>query len=169
MIGSEALKLADSLARLGDFNLDAQWSAGRTLAASQAETLRKMLLAVVGDPRLVVTRLAVQLVRARHARDQDAASRRRIALEVQELYAPLANRLGMWTLKWELEDLAFRELHPEQYQRIAQTLNEKRRDRERYIEDVVRTLDAALRTAGVSARVVGRPKHIYSIFRKMQL
>src|SRR6188768_31423 len=169
LIGSEALKLADSLARLGDFNLDAQWSAGRTLAASQAETLRKMLLAVVGDPRLVVTRLAVQLVRARHARDQDAASRRRIALEVQELYAPLANRLGMWTLKWELEDLAFRELHPEQYQRIAQTLNEKRRDRERYIEDVVRTLDAALRTAGVSARVVGRPKHIYSIFRKMQL
>ena len=169
LIGSEALKLADSLSRLGDFNLDAQWSAGRTLAASQAETLRKMLLAVVGDPRLVVTRLAVQLVRARHARDQDAATRRRIALEAQELYAPLANRLGMWTLKWELEDLAFRELHPEQYQRIAQALNEKRRDRERYIEDVVRALESALRAAGVGARVVGRPKHIYSIYRKMQL
>ncbi|HYP80384.1 MAG TPA: HD domain-containing protein [Steroidobacteraceae bacterium] len=169
LIGSEALKLADSLSRLGDFNLDSQWSAGRTLAASQAETLRKMLLAVVGDPRLVVTRLAVQLVRARHARDQDAATRRRIALEAQELYAPLANRLGMWTLKWELEDLAFRELHPEQYQRIAQALNEKRRDRERYIEDVVRALESALRAAGVAARVVGRPKHIYSIYRKMQL
>jgi len=169
LIGSEALKLADSLSRLGDFNLDSQWSAGRTLAASQAETLRKMLLAVVGDPRLVVTRLAVQLVRARHARDQDAATRRRIALEAQELYAPLANRLGMWTLKWELEDLAFRELHPEQYQRIAQALNEKRRDRERYIEDVVRALESALRAAGVGARVVGRPKHIYSIYRKMQL
>ena len=169
LLGNEAQKLADNLARLGDFNLDAQWSAGKVLAASQAETLRKMLLAVVGDPRLVVTRLAVQLVRARHARDQDAATRRRIALEVQELYAPLANRLGMWTLKWELEDLAFRELHPEEYQRIAQALNEKRRDRERYIDNVVATLDTALRRAGISARVVGRPKHIYSIFRKMQL
>jgi GTP pyrophosphokinase len=168
LFGTEALRLADQLNRLGDLNLDAQWSAGRPLAPNQTETLRKMLLAVVGDPRLVVARLAMQLVRARHARDEDAATRRRIALEIQELYAPLANRLGMWTLKWELEDLAFRELQPLEYQRIAQALNEKRRDRERYIENVVAALTAALRQAGIEAEVVGRPKHIFSIHRKMQ-
>jgi GTP pyrophosphokinase len=168
LFGPEALRLAEHLGRLGDFNLDAQWSAGRPLAASQTETLRKMLLAVVGDPRLVVARLAMQLVRARHAREEDAATRRRVALEIQELYAPLANRLGMWSLKWELEDLAFRELQPQEYQRIAQALNEKRRDRERYIDNVVRDLTAALRQAGVVAQVVGRPKHIFSIHRKMQ-
>ncbi len=168
LFGTEALRLADQLNRLGDLNLDAQWSAGRSLAPNQSETLRKMLLAVVGDPRLVVARLAMQLVRARHARDEDAAARRRIALEIQELYAPLANRLGMWSLKWELEDLALRELQPLEYQRIAQALNEKRRDRERYIEDVVRTLTGALRQAGIDAQVMGRPKHIFSIHRKMQ-
>ena len=168
LFGAEALRLADHLGRLGDFNLDAQWSAGRPLAASQTETLRKMLLAVVGDPRLVVARLAMQLVTARHMRDEDADRRRRIAMEIQELYAPLANRLGMWTLKWELEDLAFRELQPQEYQRIAQALNEKRRDRERYIDEVVRTLTQALRQAGIDAQVVGRPKHIFSIHRKMQ-
>jgi GTP pyrophosphokinase len=168
LFGGEALRLAEQLARLGDFNLDAHWSAGRPLAASQTETLRKMLLAVVGDPRLVVARLAMQLVRARHARDEDAATRRRVAMEIQELYAPLANRLGMWSLKWELEDLAFRELQPQEYQRIAQALNEKRRDREHYIENVVRALTQALRQAGIAAEVVGRPKHIFSIHRKMQ-
>jgi GTP pyrophosphokinase len=168
LFGAEAVRLADQLNRLGDLNLDAQWSAGRALAPNQTETLRKMLLAVVGDPRLVVARLAMQLVRARHARDEDDATRRRIALEIQELYAPLANRLGMWSLKWELEDLAFRELQPREYQRIAQALNEKRRDRERYIENVVAALTAALRQAGIDAEVVGRPKHIFSIHRKMQ-
>jgi GTP pyrophosphokinase len=168
LFGAEALRLAEHLGRLGDFNLDAQWSAGRPLAASQTETLRKMLLAVVGDPRLVVARLAMQLVCARHAREEDATTRRRLALEIQELYAPLANRLGMWSLKWELEDLAFRELQPQEYQRIAQALNEKRRDRERYIENVVHDLTTALRQAGVVAQVVGRPKHIFSIYRKMQ-
>jgi len=168
LFGTEALRLAEHLGRLGDFNLDAQWSAGLPLAASQTETLRKMLLAVVGDPRLVVARLAMQLVSARHMRDEDVDRRRRIAMEIQELYAPLANRLGMWSLKWELEDLAFRELHPREYQRIAQALNEKRRDRERYIDEVVHSLTQALRQAGIEAEVIGRPKHIFSIYRKMQ-
>jgi len=168
LFGSEALRVATSLGRLGDFNLDAQWSQGRPLQPAQTEVLRKMLLAVVGDPRLVLARLALQLVRARHCRKESAATRRRIALEIQELYAPLANRLGIWSLKWELEDLAFRELHPQDYQRIASALNEKRRDRERYIDEVVATLGAALAAAGITASVVGRPKHIYSIYRKMQ-
>jgi len=168
-IDPAALRLADQLAKLGEFHLDARWSSGAKLAAGQSETLRKMLLAVVGDPRLVVARLAEQVVRLRHARDEPADSRRQIALESQELYAPLANRLGIWSLKWELEDLAFRESDPAEYQRIAQTLNEKRRDRERYIEQVITQLTAALKAAGIEAEVVGRPKHIYSIHRKMQL
>jgi GTP pyrophosphokinase len=168
LLGSEAIRLATSLARLGEFNLDAQWSLGRQLATNQTEVLRKMLLAVVGDPRLVLARLTLQLVRARHSRSESPATRRQIALEIQELYAPLANRLGMWSLKWELEDLAFRELHPDDYQRIASTLNEKRRDRERYIHEVVATLTTTLAAAGITASVVGRPKHIYSIYRKMQ-
>ena len=167
-LGAPVLRLAEQLARLGDFRVDAHWSAGKPLPAGQAETLRKMLLAVVGDPRLVVARLAEQLVRIRHAREESAERRRQVALEVEELYAPLANRLGIWSLKWELEDLAFRASHPGEYQRIAQALNEKRRDRELYIEQVKSVLAARLRQAGISAEVVGRPKHIYSIWRKMQ-
>ena len=161
-------KLASQLSRLGQFHLDAQWAEGRSLPAAQSETLRKMLLAVVGDPRLVVARLAEELVLIRHCREESPGRRRQLAMEVQELYAPLANRLGIWNLKWELEDLAFRELHPEAYQRIAQALNEKRRDRERYIEQVIEQLSGALQGAGMEAEVAGRPKHIYSIHRKMQ-
>ncbi|MEO8315074.1 MAG: HD domain-containing protein [Pseudomonadota bacterium] len=167
-LGIPAMKLADELDRLGHFNLDAQWSAGKVLAEGQTETLRKMLLAVVGDPRLVVARLAEQLVRARHSRDESAGRRRQIALEIQELYAPLANRLGIWSLKWELEDLAFRETHPAEYQQIKQALAEKRRDRERYIDEVQRLLAAELSRSGIVAGIEGRPKHIYSIYRKMQ-
>ncbi|MEO8306814.1 MAG: HD domain-containing protein [Pseudomonadota bacterium] len=167
-LGTETLSLADSLGRLGDFNLDEHWATGQTLGPGQAETVRKMLLAVVGDPRLVLARLAEQTVRARHARELPAKDRAQIALEIQELYAPLANRLGVWSLKWELEDLAFREQQPREYQRIAQALNEKRRDREQYIRIVLETLTTQLRMAGIEATVQGRPKHIYSIFRKMQ-
>ncbi len=167
-LGSDVLRLADQLAKLGDFQLDSHYAKGRLLAAGQAETLRKMLLAVVGDPRLVVARLAEQLVRVRHAREEPEERRRQIALEVEDLYATLANRLGIWTLKWELEDLAFRASRPEEYQRIAQALNEKRRDREQYIRDVIRQLEEELRRAGVAAQIEGRPKHIYSIWRKMQ-
>jgi GTP pyrophosphokinase len=167
-LGSTALQLAEQLEKLGEFRVDAHWSAGKPLAGGQAETLRKMLLAVVGDPRLVVARLAEQLVRIRHAREEPAERGRQIALEVEELYAPLANRLGIWTLKWELEDLAFRTAHPDDYQRIAQALNEKRRDRERYIETTRSLLATELARAGIVAKVAGRPKHIYSIWRKMQ-
>ncbi len=167
-LGAPAVRLAAQLDRLGELQLDDRWSAGESLPAAQSEALRKMLLAVVGDPRLVIARLAVQLVRVRHAREEDPARRRQIALEIQELYAPLANRLGIWSLKWELEDLAFREASPQAYQRIKRALNEKRADRERYIQQAIRTLEEALRRAGIQAEVVGRPKHIYSIWRKMQ-
>ena len=166
--GSEAMRRCGELKRLGEFSLDESWAQQQSLDSSQAETLRKMLLAVVGDPRLVVARLAQQLTRARHARDLDAAQARRVALETRDLYAPLANRLGMGSLKWELEDLAFRELQPEDYRRIAGALNEKRLDREAYIERVCQQLTGELQHAGINAAVQGRPKHLYSIYRKMQ-
>ena len=127
-----------------------------------------MLLAVVSDPRLVLARLAEQLVVLRHARELPAAERERLALEARAVFAPLANRLGVWQLKWELEDLAFRYLEPEEYRRIAAALNERRADRERYIDALCAELREELRAAGIAAEVYGRPKHIYSIYRKMQ-
>ncbi len=167
-LGAAAFGLAAELARLGEFGLPEGWNEQQGLNAAQSETLRKMLLAVAADPRLVVARLALQLVRLRHARELDAEERRRVALETREIYAPLANRLGTWNLKWELEDLAFRHLEPEAYHRIASALAERRVDRERYIDAVCARLQHELAQAGVQAQVYGRPKHIYSIWRKMQ-
>jgi GTP pyrophosphokinase len=166
--GPEMLRQSIALRRLGEFRLDDSWASAQSLNSDQSETLRKMLLAVVGDPRLVVARLALQLVRMRHARDLPEPQRRRLALETRDLYAPLANRLGIWGVKWELEDLALRELQPEDYRRIASSLNEKRADREAYIANVRRQLREALAAQGIEAEVQGRPKHIYSIYRKMQ-
>ena len=163
-----ALQLAADLGRLGQLSLPANWSATKGLNAQQAETLRKMLLAVAADPRLVVARLAEQLVRLRHARGLTPPEQQSLALQTREILAPLANRLGVWNLKWELEDLAFRYLEPEHYHRIAHALSERRVDRERYIDSVCALLKRELRQAGVAAMVFGRPKHIYSIARKMQ-
>ena len=165
--GEEALRLARSLASLGQFGLPAHWNPQDRLSAAQAETLRKMLLAVVADPRLIVLRLADHLRALRKAKDAQADEQRRLALEAREIYAPLANRLGVWQMKWELEDLAFRYLEPENYRRIAAALKSRRADRERYIEAVRTQLDAELSRAGVRAQVAGRPKHIHSIWRKM--
>jgi len=167
-LGPAALRLAAELGRLGELSLPANWSARQGLTAQQAETLRKMLLAVAADPRLVVARLAEQLVRLRHARELTPPQQQRLALETREILAPLANRLGVWNLKWELEDLAFRYLEPAEYHRIAHALVERRIDRERYIDSVCALLKRELRQAGVAAQVFGRPKHIFSIARKMQ-
>jgi GTP pyrophosphokinase len=126
-----------------------------------------MLLAVVTDPRLVLVRLADQLRRMRHARELAEPERLRLSWETREIYAPLANRLGIWQLKWELEDLAFRWLEPASYRQIAGQLNESRVDRERWIEAAIAEVSAELAKAGIEAEVIGRPKHIYSIWRKM--
>jgi GTP pyrophosphokinase len=147
--------------------LPRDWSPARGLDARQAETLRKMLLAVVSDPRLVLARLAEHLVSLRHAREISPEERERRAVEARAIFAPLANRLGVWQLKWELEDLAFRYLEPEEYRRIAAALNERRADRERYILHLCERLRAELAKAGIHAEVYGRPKHMYSIYRKM--
>ena len=173
MAGRSAADTAFALLRLGDLGLPRNWSPAQGLDTRQAETLRKMLLAVVSDPRLILARLAEHLVALRHARDLpgDAAGlaeRERRAIEARAVFAPLASRLGVWQLKWELEDLAFRYLEPEEYRRIASALNERRADRERYIEGLCEHLRAELHAAGVAADVYGRPKHMYSIHRKMQ-
>ena len=161
-------KIAADLQRIGDVGLPRDWSPSQGLDARQAETVRKMLLAVVSDPRLVLAQLAQQLVRLRHAKDLPADARERLAVEGRAVLAPLANRLGVWQLKWELEDLAFRYLEPEEYKRVAAALNERRADRERYIEEVCATLREELAQGHVKAQVYGRPKHIYSIYRKME-
>ncbi len=137
-------------------------------AAAEAEALRKMLLAMVNDLRVVILRLAsrLQTLRWYAASRQDGAAN--FARETLQLYAPLANRLGIWQLKWELEDLAFRFLEPETYKQIARWLEAKRVEREAFIAQSKERLRQVLHDAGIDAEVGGRPKHIYSIWHKMR-
>ncbi|MEO7477684.1 MAG: bifunctional (p)ppGpp synthetase/guanosine-3',5'-bis(diphosphate) 3'-pyrophosphohydrolase [Lysobacteraceae bacterium] len=134
----------------------------------RAEGLRRLLLALVRDLRVILILLARQLVRMRNATSLPESERIALAHLSADIHAPLANRLGIWQLKWELEDLAFRHLHPDTYRRIARLLDEKRGDRERFIEDVKARIRDALDDAGLRAEVAGRPKHIFSIWKKMQ-
>ena len=164
----ELPELVAGLVQLGSFSLPPDWQPGEALATQQSEALRKMLLALVSDARLVLVRIAEQLYRLRQAKNSTAAEQRSLAVETQEIYAALANRLGVWQLKWELEDLAFRYLEPETYKRIAKMLKEKRTERERFIDELTETLGTELSRNGVRADISGRPKHIFSIWRKMQ-
>ncbi len=168
-LGKSVADQARELGRLGQFGLPASWRPGKSLSPRQAEALRQMLLAVAADVRLVVARLAQQLQRLRSLKDGPADDKRRTALETREIYAPLASRLGIWQLKWELEDLAFRFLEPDVYKRIAQALKETRSARQTRVETLKRMLNDQLSAAGITAAVQGRPKHIYSISRKMLL
>lgn len=165
---TELPELVEGLVQLGRFSLPADWRPGEALATQQSEALRKMLLAVVADARLVVARIGEQVYRLRNAKQAPAANRLALAMETREIYAPLANRLGIWQLKWELEDLAFRFTDPETYKEIAGALQEKRAERESFIADVQATLQEELWNHGIHAKIAGRPKHIYSIWRKMQ-
>ncbi|MGL5286215.1 GTP pyrophosphokinase [Aeromonas sp. RU39B] len=134
----------------------------------QVDNVRRMLLAMVEDVRAVVIKLAERIASLREAKKASEETRVLMAQEISNIYAPLANRLGIGQLKWELEDLAFRYLHPDTYKQIAKQLDEKRLDRERYIRDFVGSLKHYLQESGIEAEVYGRPKHIYSIWRKMQ-
>jgi len=156
------------LVQLGRFSLPAGWHPGEALAARQSESLRKMLLAVVSDVRLVLVRIAEQLHRLRGAKTASNDEQCSIAIETREIYAALASRLGVWQLKWELEDLSFRYLDPDTYKTIAAALNEKRDEREGFIRRVTSILRSELEKQGIRADISGRPKHIYSIWRKMQ-
>jgi len=160
--------IVGGLVRLGRFSLPPDWQPGEALAVQQSEALRKMLLAVVSDVRLVLVRIAEQLHRLRAAKNASDVEKQALALETREIYASLANRLGVWQLKWELEDLAFRYAQPARYAEIAAALKEKRGEREAFIDEVRSILERELQAAGISAEVSGRPKHIYSIWRKMQ-
>jgi GTP pyrophosphokinase len=134
----------------------------------QSEVLRQMLLAMADDIRVVFIKLAERTQALRELADKDEAQRRKAASEVRELYAPLANRLGVWQLKWELEDLSCRYLEPDTYRQIARLLDERRLDREWYIENILKQLGETLVVAGIKgASVTGRPKHIASILAKM--
>ena len=139
-------------------------------AAAQNETLRKMLLAMASDMRVVLMRLASCAAGLRYFAEQkrfDAVTRA-YGREVLDFYAPLANRLGIWQLKWELEDLAFRFIEPDTYKRIAKMLEEKRMLRESFVASSIERLQTELSAAGIRAEVSGRPKHIYSIWNKMR-
>jgi GTP pyrophosphokinase len=168
VFGDAPFKIASELRRVEDSGVPPGWNPGQPLKPEQAEGLRKLLLSLAADVRLVLIRLALQLVRMRHLKTASAEEQQRAALETREIYAPLANRLGIWHVKWELEDLAFRFSQPDEYKRIAGWLRAKRDERERYIEDVRRDLARELEKVGVVAEITGRPKHIYSIWRKMR-
>lgn len=133
-----------------------------------SEGLRRLLLALILDLRVLIILLAWQLLQMRKAPALPEADRLFLANLTADIHAPLANRLGIWQLKWELEDLSFRIMQPEQYQSIARQLQEKRGLRERYIDRVIRDIGEAVTQSGLHVDVAGRPKHIYSIWRKMQ-
>lgn len=137
-------------------------------AQTQVENLRKMLVAMVDDVRVALIKLAERTCAIRAVKNANEGRRQRVAREVFDIYAPLAHRLGIGHIKWELEDLSFRYLEPEQYKQIAQLLHERRVDREQYITTVVQQLREALSDTQIKAEVKGRAKHIYSIWRKMQ-
>nr|WP_315472939.1 bifunctional (p)ppGpp synthetase/guanosine-3',5'-bis(diphosphate) 3'-pyrophosphohydrolase [uncultured Undibacterium sp.] len=138
--------------------------------ASQMEVLRKMVLAMANDMRVVLVRLASRLTSLRYFAEckRDDGAVQQFASETMDLYAPLANRLGVWQLKWELEDLSFRFLEPEQYKRIAKMLEEKRVERESFVVSAIARLEKELAAVDVKAEVSGRPKHIFSIWKKMK-
>lgn len=134
----------------------------------QVENLRKMLVAMVDDVRVALIKLAERTCAIRAIKNAPDEKRQRVAREVFDIYAPLAHRLGIGHIKWELEDLSFRYLEPEQYKKIAKLLHERRLDREQYISQVMQQLREELTATGIVADISGRAKHIYSIWRKMQ-
>jgi GTP pyrophosphokinase len=171
VLSPDVASLVDGVARMGEIQaLTGGVASGRGREdGAQLEALRKMLLAMVQDIRVVLIKLAEQTQRLRFLVKSDEAARRRAAaLETLDLLAPLANRLGVWQLKWELEDLSFRILEPTVYKEVARQVDEKRGDRERYIGEAIATLRRELATAGIAGEISGRPKHIYSIYKKMR-
>ena len=136
--------------------------------STQIDNIRRMLLAMVEDVRAVVIKLAQQVCLLRELKNASEEERVIAAKETDNIFAPLANRLGIGQLKWELEDLSLRYLHPTQYKEIAKLLDDKRIARESYMTNMVALVKAKLAEAGIDAEVYGRPKHIYSIYKKMQ-
>jgi GTP pyrophosphokinase len=168
--GEGVAQLVDGLRRLNGLRVITRMTttASAPEIRAQSEVLRKMLLAMVEDIRVVLLRVASRTQTLRYFTDHPGPIRESIARESLDIYAPLANRLGIWQLKWELEDLSFRFLEPETYKRIARMLDERRVEREQFIVDAVARLKSEVAAIGVKAEVYGRPKHIYSIYNKMR-
>ena len=162
-------KLVDGVQRMAAISASLNPRQSLVLGAqAQVENLRKMLVAMVDDVRVALIKLAERTCAIREVKNADDEKRHRVAREVFDIYAPLAHRLGIGHIKWELEDLSFRYLEPEQYKQIANLLHERRLDREQYIAAVMQQLRDELAATGIKAEVSGRAKHIYSIWRKMQ-
>ena len=168
--GPEVSRLVDGVSKLTRLELMAiRRTNGHNMddSATQAENLRKMLVAMAQDIRVVLIKLADRLHNMSTLRALPRQRQLNVARETLDIYAPLAHRLGMADLKWKLEDLAFRVLQPDRYREISRLLTQKRAKRERYVSQVTYLLKSALDDAGIEAEVTGRPKHIYSIHRKM--
>ncbi|MFS2158371.1 GTP diphosphokinase [Pseudomonas sp. Pseusp122] len=167
--GPTVAKLIDGVLRMAAISASLSPRQSLVLGSqAQVENLRKMLVAMVDDVRVALIKLAERTCAIRAVKNLADEKRNRVAREVFDIYAPLAHRLGIGHIKWELEDLSFRYLEPEQYKQIAKLLHERRLDRERFISEVMGQLENELLATGVKADISGRAKHIYSIWRKMQ-
>ncbi len=160
--GTKVVHLIKSVQQLHDFR-----SVEDSNSPEQAERLRRMLLSMVDDVRAVLIKLAFRVQRLRQLKLAPKDEQYTVSRETLDIFAPIANRLGIGQLKWELEDLAFRYLEPDTYKRVAKQLDEKRNEREQFIDDVVEKLKSIADKEGITADVYGRPKHIYSIWKKM--
>jgi GTP diphosphokinase / guanosine-3',5'-bis(diphosphate) 3'-diphosphatase len=164
--GATTANLVDGVTKLKRIN--EMSNAQQGIADAKAESLRKMFLAMVDDVRVVLIKLSDRLHNMRTLGGQKKHKQKRIARETLDIFAPLANRLGIWQIKWELEDLSFRYLEPNTYRELARAMQQKREERERFVMQIKHDLEAELARAGIPAEISGRPKHIYSIYRKMK-
>jgi len=166
--GKEVASLVDGVTKMEVIQEFSDHKAGKSSQNAKAESLRKMMLAMVDDVRVVLIKLCDRLHNMRTLGAVRPEKQKRVASETLEIFSPLANRLGVWQVKWELEDLAFRFLEPEIYKSIAKKLAERRVDRESFIDSFIADLSHQLDKQGVNAEIRGRAKHIYSIWNKMQ-
>jgi len=161
VFGSEIATLVDGVTKLSRMDF-------KSREEQQAESLRKMFVAMAKDIRVILIKLADRLHNMQTLDFSPPDKQKRVAGETLEIYAPLAHRLGMWRMKWELEDLSLRYLDTDAYYDLVEKVATKRQEREGYIEEARETLEAALTEIGISAEIQGRPKHFYSIYRKME-
>ncbi|MBT8115789.1 MAG: HD domain-containing protein [Arenicella sp.] len=166
--GNDVSHLVDGVTKMEVIQEFADHQGGKSQQDAKAESLRKMMLAMVDDVRVVLIKLCDRLHNMRTLGAVNIDKQKRVATETLEIFSPLANRLGVWQVKWELEDLAFRYIEPDIYKSIANKLAERRVTRQQFIDEFIADLQTGLTDQGVKAEIKGRVKHIYSIWNKMQ-